>query len=110
MKTIYAGLDIAKPKLDLHLQGQNFTFKNQPAGHRQLVRGLRQLPGPLHVVAEASGGYEGAVVLALQEAGLTVNLLEPGRVRHYAKASGPRPTRSTRRSWPSTAGKSSPGP
>ena len=81
MKTIYAGLDIAKPKLDLHLQGQNFTFKNQPAGHRQLVRGLRQLPGPLHVVAEASGGYEGAVVLALQEAGLTVNLLEPGRVR-----------------------------
>ena len=54
MKTIYAGLDIAKPKLDLHLQGQNFTFKNQPAGHRQLVRGLRQLPGPLHVVAEAS--------------------------------------------------------
>ena len=29
MKTIYAGLDIAKPKLDLHLQGQNFTFKNR---------------------------------------------------------------------------------
>ena len=108
MKTIYAGLDIAQPKLDLHLQGQNFTFKNQPTGHRQLVRRLRQLPGPLHVVTEASGGYEGAVVRALQEAGLTVSLVEPGRVRHYAKASGPRPTRSTRRSWPSTAGKSRP--
>lgn len=88
MKTIYAGLDIAKPKLDLHLQGQNFTFQNQPAGHRQLVRRLRKLPGSLHVVAEASGGYEGAVVRALQKAGLTVSLVEPGRVRHYAKAQG----------------------
>lgn len=85
---IHVGLDVAKPKLDLHLQGLHFTFDNLPSGFRKLISQLRNASGSIRVVAEASGGYEQAVVLALQNAGFTVCLVEPGRVRHFARAQG----------------------
>lgn len=39
------------------------------------------------VVLEATGGYECALWLALLRAGLVVSRINPGRVRHFAKAS-----------------------
>jgi len=52
--------------LDLHALStspQSRQFANSPAGHRALLRWLQGL-GSVHVVCEASGGYERAVVLA----------------------------------------------
>jgi len=40
------------------------------------------------IVVEATGGYQRAVVLGLYEAGLPVSLVNPSRVRQYARASG----------------------
>lgn len=86
---VYTGLDIAKATLQLDLQGQALSLPNTTAGHRQLVRRLRAVPGA-HVVCEATGGYERAVVAALQAAALPVSVLNPAQVRHFALAQGQR--------------------
>ena len=43
---------------------------------------------PALIVVEATGGYQRAVVLGLYEAGLPVAVVNPSRVRQYARASG----------------------
>lgn len=89
MTTIYAGLDIAKLNLQLHLAGRSHDLPNTPAGHRRLLKLLTAQPGA-QVVCEATGGYERDVVAALQAASVPVSVLNPARVRHFAKATGQR--------------------
>jgi transposase len=89
MTTIYAGLDIAKLNLQLHLAGRLHDLPNTPAGHRRLCKLLAAQPG-VHVVCEATGGYERDVVAALHEAQVPVSVLNPARVRHFARATGQR--------------------
>jgi transposase len=89
MTTIYAGLDIAKLNLQLHLAGRSHDLPNTVAGHRQLLKLLATQPGS-QVVCEATGGYEREVVAALQAANIPVSVLNPARARHFAKASGQR--------------------
>jgi transposase len=89
MTTIYAGLDIAKLNLQWHLAGRGQELPNTAAGHRRLLKLLAAQPGA-HVVCEASGGYEREVVAALQAAGVPVSVVNPARVRDYARACGQR--------------------
>jgi transposase len=89
MTTIYAGLDIAKPNLQLHLGGRPYDLPNTTAGYRRLLKLLAARPG-VHVVCEATGGYERGVVAALQQAQVPVSLLNPAWVRHFARATGQR--------------------
>ena len=89
MTTIYAGLDIAKLNLQLHLAGRVHDLPNTAAGHRRLCKRLAAQPG-VHVVCEATGGYERDVVAALQQAKVPVSVLNPARVRHFARATGQR--------------------
>ncbi len=86
---VYVGLDIAKATLQLHLQGRQHALPNSATGHRKLVTLLRSVSGA-HIVCEASGGYERAVVAALQAADLPVSVLNPAQVRHFALAQGRR--------------------
>jgi transposase len=90
--TIYAGLDIAKHNLQLHWAGRFYDLPNTPAGHRQLIQRLRRQPGA-QVICEATGGYERDVVAALHQAGIPVSVLNPARVRHFARAQGQRAVR-----------------
>ena len=83
---IYVGLDIGKVSLQVNLQNQNFPIPNTRPGHRKLIVQLKALAQPLLVVCEATGGYEQAIVAALHQAGLPVAIVEPARVRHFAKA------------------------
>ena len=87
--TIYAGLDIAKLNLQLHLAGRCHDLPHTAAGHRRLLKWLAARPG-VQVVCEASGGYERSVVAALHQAGVPVSVLNPARVRHFARAQGQR--------------------
>jgi transposase len=89
MTTIYTGLDIAKLNLQLHLAGRLHDLPNTAAGHRRLLKLLRAHAG-IHVVCEATGGYEREVVAALHEARVPLSVLNPARVRHFARASGQR--------------------
>lgn len=85
--TVYAGLDIAKASLQLHLQERDYDLPNTPDGHKQLLQRLATAPG-IHVICEATGGYERAVVAALHAAQVLVSVINPARARQFARASG----------------------
>jgi len=57
------------------------------AGHTQLIKRLAAIPG-VQVICEATGGYERAVVAALHAAAIPVSVINPARVRQFARASG----------------------
>lgn len=83
------GIDVSKRRLDIHVLAgqQERQVANDPAGHQELIAWLRSL-GAQMAVLEASGGYEQAVAKALRRAALVVRVVDPKRVRHYAKAIG----------------------
>ena len=82
----YLGLDTGKKHLHLgSTQRCLKVFDNTPAGHRRLIQRLATLK-PTCIAIEASGGYERAVVEALQDADLPVAVVAPGCVRHFAKS------------------------
>jgi len=83
---LYVGLDIAKDSLQVNLQNQNFSRPNTRTGQRRLIKQLQACSEPVLVVCEATGGYEQALVAALHEARIAVAVVEPARVRHFAKA------------------------
>jgi transposase len=85
----YLGIDICKEKLDLGIDGQEgvSTFTNDAAGIAQVIEAMRRLR-PQLIVVEATGGCERALLDAALEAGLPMARVQPGRVRHFAKAQG----------------------
>jgi transposase len=89
MTTMYTGLDIAKHNLQLHLAGRIHDLANTTTGHRQLCKLLAAQPGA-QVICEATGGYEREVVAALHAAQVPVSVLNPARVRNFARAQGQR--------------------
>lgn len=89
MKTslIQVGIDVAKADLQVAARQQNLRYPNTPSGHRQLLSWLRTL-GPVHVVLEATGGYENQLLSALHAQAISVSRVNPRQVRDFAKASG----------------------
>lgn len=85
--TIYAGLDVAKDSLALDFQGRSFALPNDARGHARLLRILSAAQN-VQVILEATGGYEQPPVRALHAAGLACSVLEPSRVRAFARALG----------------------
>ena len=88
---VYIGMDISKMTLDLsgNIQAvrQRHQFEHNKKGHLQLVKWLGS-SGPVHVICEATGGYEAAVVNALHRADIKVSVVNPLRVRFFAKSNG----------------------
>lgn len=84
---VYVGLDIAKLTLELNLRRRSSGLPNTPGGHATLIQRLRAVPGA-HVVCEATGGHERAVVAALHAAQIPVSVLNPARARQFARATG----------------------
>jgi transposase len=85
----FVGIDVAKATLDLHFlpSGQAHSLANTPAGHRQLLK-LLPLPAVCRIVLEATGGYERQLVADLLDAGFHVAVVNPKRVRDFARALG----------------------
>jgi transposase len=84
---VYAGVDVAKATLQVHLQGRQSEFSNTAKGLHQLCTQLQKVP-QVHVVCEATGGYERALVKALQQEQIPVSVTNPARVRAAAQAQG----------------------
>jgi transposase len=84
-----AGIDIAKHQFDLHLlpAHQAAHYPNNAPGIAACCRFLACLQ-PEAIVLEATGGYEQALTLALQAAGLPVRVVNPRQVRDYARSMG----------------------
>lgn len=85
----FVGIDVSKAALDVHVRpdGTARRFDNTPDGIAALVGWVAPV-APTLVVLEATGGYESAAVAALSVAGLPVVLVNPKRVRDFAKALG----------------------
>jgi transposase len=85
----YLGIDVSKDKLDLAVEGQAevVIFANDAAGITQLIERMRQLR-PALIVLEATGGYERLLLNTALEAALPIARVQPGRVRHFARAQG----------------------
>jgi transposase len=81
----YAGIDVSKAFLDLHLLPSEHAerFTNDAAGHRRLM-GVLQKHRVHLVVLEATGGYERAAVSAMVAAGLRVHVAQPQIIRAFA--------------------------
>jgi transposase len=83
----WVGIDVAKATLAVWVRpmGQGFEVGNNVAGHRDLVKRLREWP-VVRVVLEATGGYERAVLAALLAADVPVERVAPHRARGFAVA------------------------
>jgi len=82
------GIDVAKAKIDAAIRsGPETSFANNPEGRAALVAWLRE-HGIGKAVMEASGGYERSWAELLRKAGLEVAIVDPKRVRHFAKSAG----------------------
>ena len=86
---VYAGIDVAKDRLDALLRpsGQRFTVPRNGAGIEQLLDRLRTTPPDL-VVMEATGGFELTVAAAVAGAGLPLAIVNPRQIRDFARATG----------------------
>ena len=90
-RQILVGIDVSKAKIDVAIRSAQArsTFTNDVAGRQELLAWLGG-HGVGRAVLEASGGYEKSWTRLLIEAGLDVVIVDPGRVRHFAKSAGRR--------------------
>jgi transposase len=87
----FVGIDASKQELEIGtttgVEIKTETVKNRSAVHEALCeRWLREKPAL--IVVEASGGVERALVVTVIEAGLPIAVVNPTRVRAYARAKG----------------------
>ena len=87
--TKVAGVDVGKHWLDVAVHGlEDLTqVDNGPAGLAELIVWLKAREVG-RVGLEATGGYELDLVRALQAAGAAVAVVNPRRIRDFARASG----------------------
>jgi transposase len=86
---MYAGIDVSKDRLDLAVLGEErgWQVENTQEGIAKLVQQMQEICPEL-IVVEATGGYQRAVVEALFHAELSVAVVNPARVRQFARACG----------------------
>jgi transposase len=86
---VVVGIDVAKDKVDACIRSasEQQMFPNTAQGRRKLIVWLRKHKVG-QAVMEASGGYERDWAEALREAGLAVRIVDPKRVRNFARSTG----------------------
>jgi len=83
------GLDVAKKQVEACIRSATLRMSqpSTPEGHAGLIAWLRANRVG-QAVMEASGGYERSWAQALRAAGVGVRIVDPKRIRHFAKAAG----------------------
>jgi transposase len=85
---VYIGVDVAKSYLDVAWAERSRRFANGKSGCSALIRWIKQSALPVHLICEASGGYERGLLDAAEQNGITLSLVQANRVRQYARAAG----------------------
>ena len=88
-KLSYCGIDVSKDRLDVAVLPEQplFSVNNNPTGWAELLEKL----GEFSVSAiglEPSGGYERGALRALLANGFSVRLINPNKLRQFARARG----------------------
>ena len=83
------GVDVSKQMLDVAIDGSEavFQYGNETTGFNKLLKLAKKQNAKL-VVFEASGGYEREIVRYLSQRKVSVAVVNPGQVRHFAKGIG----------------------
>jgi transposase len=86
---VFVGIDVSKRELDVwvHNEEGSYEFHNDAEGIGELVR-FMQHHSPTVVVVEATGGYERRMVAEMVSAGMPVAVVNPTRVRDFARSLG----------------------
>lgn len=86
---VVAGIDVAKDKVDVCIRSLSLkrTFASTAEGRRELAAWLRRNKVE-KTVMEASGGYEREWAKALRNAKIEVRIVDPKRVRSFARSAG----------------------
>lgn len=85
---VYIGVDVAKASLDVAWAKRSRRFANNKSGLSALAKWATQSPFAVHLICEASGGYERGLLDAAEQNGIKVSLVQANRVRQYARAAG----------------------
>jgi transposase len=87
--THFVGIDVAKKTFDIHIlpSGEHLSLSYDTKGLTQLLKKLPPLQETL-VVLESTGGYHKRLACDLTQAGYATSVINPKRVRDYAKAAG----------------------
>lgn len=86
---VYAGIDVSKSYLDVHVHpvNQSLRVSNDKAGLQKLARRLRP-SGVRLIVLEATGSYHRLAHRHLHAAGFAVAVMNPYRTRKFADVLG----------------------
>lgn len=82
---VHVGIDVAKATLQVDLQGKSHRFLNTKPGRKTL---LEHLPERAFVIMEATGSYHMALMELLHSAAIPVAVVNPARVKQFARARG----------------------
>lgn len=86
----FFGIDVSKTALDLAQWGKQEVkrFENNAGGIAAMVAMLSSQTAVTLIVVEASGGFEQTMVTELAAASLPIVVVNPTRVRNFARAKG----------------------
>ena len=86
---VFVGIDVSKSHLQIAIWDAEGSWQvaNHAEGIRELIESLQAL-GPTLIVIEATGGLELVAVAELASAGLPVTVVNPTRVRQFARGTG----------------------
>lgn len=86
---VFVGIDVSKSQLDLAEWGKSNVsqYNNDEKGIGKLVQQLKEV-SPTLIVLEASGGWEMTLAAELAFAKLPAVVVNPTRVRDFARATG----------------------
>ena len=84
---IVVGIDVAKDKVDACMRSLALRQTCTAKGQRELIAWLRKHKAG-KAVMEASGGYERGWAKTLRAAGIEVRIVDPKRVRSFARSAG----------------------
>ena len=85
---VHLGVDVAKSELVIDLDGLVRTFANHSKGIAALLKAAVRTAPSIHLVCEATAGYERPLADAAVLAGIPVSIVQPQRVRSFARSLG----------------------
>jgi transposase len=88
---IYIGIDVSKAILDIFISADTsyHQYENSISGIKKLMAKLKKYPNEHMLIAmEATGGYEKLTGRTLVKNNLIVTIVNPRKIRDFAKASG----------------------
>lgn len=91
MKCTTIGIDVSKQKLDICIfcNEEVYTLQNTPLDFKLLIQKIKKEKLKVtRVIIEHTGGYQKKLVNYLQKNNFPVCVVNPSKVRHFAKAMG----------------------